>query len=215
MPRPFGLARSGSSTMTTAGSVDELPGEVETRDAAVTDVDEEPRLQEVLRRCWQRVPSAADFHPAVARRLFDPRVPDKALPAVLTGFRRRLVAGAEWDPAAEADASGHEQSTTESRLSGATSTNAARHERTCRPTGYRATRATSSSSKDSSTTTSSPHVAWATWPHSAAPRRALVFSNGSAASAWKPSSSASSTTTPAAPPPRRQSRTQCAPAGVP
>src|SRR5439155_7279759 len=69
----------------------------------MVDVDEEPRLQEVVDGCGQRARSAADLDPAAARFLPGPRIPDEAMPAVLAAVLPRAVAGAERDPAPDSE----------------------------------------------------------------------------------------------------------------
>src|SRR5439155_10508654 len=93
------LRRGARPHRITRPSVDELRGEVEAADPAVSDVDEEPRFEEVLEAHRQRLRAQADLRPAVARLLPDPFVPDEPVPAVLAAARPRAVAGAERDRA--------------------------------------------------------------------------------------------------------------------
>src|SRR5437763_1094595 len=85
-------------------SVDVAPCEVEARDAAVTEVDEEPRLQEVLRGRAKRPSAETHFHPAPARVFPQPQVVEEAAPAVLARIRRGAVTRPERDPATDSEA---------------------------------------------------------------------------------------------------------------
>src|SRR5439155_8396660 len=84
--------------------VDELQREVEPGDAAPVDVDEEPRLEEVMSGRGKRTPAAADLDPAAARLFPHPRVPDEPMPAVLAAVRARSVTRPEGDPTPHAEA---------------------------------------------------------------------------------------------------------------
>src|SRR5437763_3822109 len=85
-------------------SVDVAPCEVEARDAAVTEVDEEPRLKEVLHGRAKRPSAETHFHPAPARVFPQPEVVEEAAPAVLARSRRSAVTRPERDPATDSEA---------------------------------------------------------------------------------------------------------------
>src|SRR5438046_1971500 len=69
----------------------------------MTEVDDEPRPQEVRPARPKRRPAADDLHPAPAGVCLQPQVVEEAVPAVLARVRRRTVTRAERNPAADSE----------------------------------------------------------------------------------------------------------------